>query len=183
MLLLDFNVVSNDLIDCPVSIAVELAIERIIRAFSCSFLTEAFIFIMGTLKVVHVSFHYIVFSHYCMSKNSFVRECEVNNVGQRERSTQNRVVKLFKDDLGYQYLGNWEYRENNRNVEPEILTAWLRKQGVNDILIAKALRQIDTESALGEGKKLYYANKEVYRLFVMGLKTKRERVNKSKPSG
>ncbi|MCK4840377.1 MAG: restriction endonuclease subunit R, partial [Methylococcales bacterium] len=96
----------------------------------------------------------------------------MSNVGQRERLTQNRVVKLFEDDLGYKYLGNWEYRENNRNVEAEILTAWLRKQGVNDTLIIKALRQLDIESALGEGKKLYYANKEVYRLLRYGIKDK-----------
>lgn len=68
LLFLDFRMVSNAFIDCPVSIAVELAIERIIRAFSCSFLTEAFIFMMGTLKVVYVSFYHIVFSHYYMSK-------------------------------------------------------------------------------------------------------------------
>lgn len=96
----------------------------------------------------------------------------MSNVGQRERRTQNRVVRLFQDDLAYDYLGNWEYRENNRNVEPELLAAWLRKQGVNETLIAKTLRQLDTESALGEGKKLYYANKAVYRLLRYGVKEK-----------
>ena len=103
---------------------------------------------------------------------SFVRECEVSNVGQRERTTQNRVVRIFKDELGYDYLGNWEYRGNNRNVEPDLLTAWLCKQGVSGTLIGKALRQLDAESALGEGKKLYYANKEVYRLLRYGVKIK-----------
>lgn len=96
----------------------------------------------------------------------------MSNVGQRERITQNRVIKLFEEDLGYQYLGNWEYRDNNRNVEPDLLTAWLRKQGVNETLITKALRLLGTESALGEGKKLYYANKEVYRLLRYGIKDK-----------
>ena len=28
-------------------------------------------------------------------------------VGQRERSTQNRIVNLFRDTLGYRYLGDW----------------------------------------------------------------------------
>ena len=28
-------------------------------------------------------------------------------VGQIERKTQQRVVKLFRDTLGYHYLGNW----------------------------------------------------------------------------
>ncbi len=37
----------------------------------------------------------------------------MSDVGQVERVTQNRVVELFRDYLGYEYLGNWEYREGN----------------------------------------------------------------------
>ena len=35
-----------------------------------------------------------------------------NDIGQRERLTQNRIVALFrdKDKLDYDYLGNWEER-------------------------------------------------------------------------
>ena len=29
------------------------------------------------------------------------------SVGQPERITQNRIVELFRDELGYAYLGNW----------------------------------------------------------------------------
>jgi type I restriction enzyme R subunit len=32
----------------------------------------------------------------------------MSNVGQRERKTQDRVVGLFHDSIGYEYLGNWE---------------------------------------------------------------------------
>ena len=32
----------------------------------------------------------------------------MGNVGDIERITQDRVVKLFKEKLGYTYLGNWE---------------------------------------------------------------------------
>ena len=32
----------------------------------------------------------------------------MGNVGDIERITQNRVVKLFKEKLGYTYLGNWK---------------------------------------------------------------------------
>ena len=53
----------------------------------------------------------------------------MSTVGQKERKTQQRVVKLFRDTLGYSYLGNWEDREENRNIEPERLRAWLEKQG------------------------------------------------------
>jgi len=38
-------------------------------------------------------------------------------VGQPERATQNRIIKLFKDELGYTYLGNWEDRIDNSNIE------------------------------------------------------------------
>jgi len=50
----------------------------------------------------------------------------MSNVGQRERATQNRLVEFFQQELGYRYLGNWEYRENNRNIEQEILTGKTR---------------------------------------------------------
>jgi type I restriction enzyme R subunit len=56
----------------------------------------------------------------------------VSTVGQRERITQNRVVQLFQTHLGYAYLGNWETRPNNRNIEPDLLRQWLTGQGVSD---------------------------------------------------
>ncbi|UOA08011.1 hypothetical protein [Methylobacter sp. S3L5C] len=42
---------------------------------------------------------------------------ESSNVGQIEKLTQARVVKLFSESLGYEYLGNWIDRTNNRNIE------------------------------------------------------------------
>jgi type I restriction enzyme R subunit len=41
----------------------------------------------------------------------------MNNIGKLERETQNRVIQLFQKELGYEYLGNWEERDNNSNVE------------------------------------------------------------------
>ena len=35
----------------------------------------------------------------------------MSDVGQKERATQNRVVQLFKEQLDYTYLGNWEEGE------------------------------------------------------------------------
>jgi type I restriction enzyme R subunit len=96
----------------------------------------------------------------------------MSKVGQKERATQNRVVKFFDNQLGYDYLGDWEYRENNRNVEASLLTNWLTKRGISDALIKKTLRKIDAAAALGEGKKLFDANKEVYRLLRYGVKDK-----------
>lgn len=40
-------------------------------------------------------------------------------VGQIEKRTQRRVVKLFREALGYDYLGDWTDREGNASIEPE----------------------------------------------------------------
>lgn len=48
------------------------------------------------------------------------------NVGLPERPTQNRVVALFRDTLGYDYLGNWIDRLDNRNIEESYLRAFLK---------------------------------------------------------
>ena len=96
----------------------------------------------------------------------------MSNVGQRERATQKRVLNLFQQELGYRYLGDWTDRLNNRNVEADILSAWLSNRGVADSLINKVLRQLDKAASLGEGRKLYYANKDVYQLLRYGVKDK-----------
>ena len=37
-------------------------------------------------------------------------------IGQPERATQNRVTRLFRDELGYRYLGKWIDRFGNSNI-------------------------------------------------------------------
>ena len=54
----------------------------------------------------------------------------MSTVGQREIRTQKRVIAFFKDALGYAYLGNWQDRANNRNVEEEMVSNWLEAPGV-----------------------------------------------------
>ena len=93
-------------------------------------------------------------------------------VGAKERATQNRVVKLLHEHLGYDYLGDWQDRNGNSNIENGYLTDWLQKQGHGENLIKRALRELDRVSALGQGRSLYDANKDVYRLLRYGLKVK-----------
>ena len=95
----------------------------------------------------------------------------MTQIGQRERATQNRVVKLFRDTLGYEYLGNWIDREGNSNVETELLRTYLKKRGYDDNLIGRALYLF--EKAAGDSSKhLYDRNKEVYELLRYGVKVK-----------
>ena len=91
-------------------------------------------------------------------------------VGQREILTQRRVVEFFQDALGYAYLGHWQDRADNSNVEKALLTDWLKHQGHDDKIIAKALHELDKAAALGGSKTLYDANREVYRLLRYGVK-------------
>jgi type I restriction enzyme, R subunit len=94
----------------------------------------------------------------------------MSTVGQRERATQNRVIQLFQNQLGYAYLGNWQDRPNNRNIEEGLLRDWLAKRGYSNTLINRALHQLGQAAALGEGKNLYDANKAVYSLLRYGVK-------------
>ena len=96
----------------------------------------------------------------------------MSNVGQPELITQDRIIQFFQSELKYEYLGDWRYRENNRNIEEALLRKWLQGRGVSEVLIGRALRQLDTAAALGEGKKLYDANKAVYSLLRYGIKDK-----------
>lgn len=41
----------------------------------------------------------------------------MSKVGQPESFTQNRVITLFRDELGYRYLGDWTDRTGNSNIE------------------------------------------------------------------
>ncbi len=95
----------------------------------------------------------------------------MSTVGQRERVTQNRVVKLFREQLGYRYLGNWTDRPNNSNIEEALLRSFLQKQGYSDILIGKAIYELKKE-AVNQTCSLYDVNKAVYSLLRYGVQVK-----------
>ena len=98
----------------------------------------------------------------------------MTSVGQREKVTQRRVVQLFREQLGYDYLGDWTDREGNRNIEEDLLRAFLRdRQGYDEALIDRALHLL-TKAAGDSSKSLYDRNHAVYDLLRYGVKVKAE---------
>lgn len=95
----------------------------------------------------------------------------METVGQIERITQNRVVKLFRNQLGYKYLGNWEDRVNNSNIEEEVLKNYLTNVGYSEALSKRAIYHLQTE-ARNNDRNLYNNNKEVYKLLRYGISEK-----------
>ncbi len=104
----------------------------------------------------------------------------MSKIGQPERTTQNRVVKLFRDQLGYDYLGDL-HDENNSNLKLELLTYWLTQQEIyqpattatttTTILINRALHDF-AKTVTDTSKSLYDRNYAVYNALRYGIKVK-----------
>lgn len=100
----------------------------------------------------------------------------MSTVGQIERRTQKRVVDLFRNALGYDYLGNWIDRADkigrpNRNIEDEYLRPFLERQSYPPELITRAIQQL-TKVATDQSRGLYDTNRAVYDLLRYGVKVK-----------
>ena len=97
----------------------------------------------------------------------------MSDVGEREKHTQERVVRLFRDSLGYRYLGNWIGRDCNSNIEPELLRNWLKKRVYSDNIVSRAMHELD-RVANDTSETLYERNKNVYGLLRYGVGVKPE---------
>ncbi|MBK1829585.1 HsdR family type I site-specific deoxyribonuclease [Verrucomicrobiaceae bacterium R5-34] len=94
-------------------------------------------------------------------------------IGQSESTTQQRVIQLFTEQLGYRYLGFWEERENNSNIEKGELTAFLKKQGHSPTAISRTFDKIRDSSSLS-GRKLNATNQLFYEHLRYGVKVQTE---------
>ena len=83
----------------------------------------------------------------------------MSTVGQKEILTQKHVIKLFKSELGYTYLGYWKEREDNSNVEEGYRTDWLKPQGHSDNSITEVLHKLSKATAQGRRKAAPAANR------------------------
>ncbi|SOE81032.1 type I site-specific deoxyribonuclease, HsdR family [Caballeronia arationis] len=95
----------------------------------------------------------------------------MSTVGQIEKKTQQRAVKLFRDTLGYSYLGNWIDQPGNRNIQTSLLSAFLKKRGYDDALATRAIHALG-KAAGDQSKSIYDRNKAVYELLRYGVKVK-----------
>lgn len=95
----------------------------------------------------------------------------MSEIGSIERITQNRVIKLFKDELKYAYLGNWEEREGNSNIEEEYLSNYLIRKGYSTVQINKVIQELKSV-ATNFNDNLYATNKNVYDKLRYGVKIK-----------
>lgn len=96
----------------------------------------------------------------------------MQQVGQLERKTQDRVIKLFVDKLGYKYLGNLMEQENS-NVVPKLLYTFLKKQGYSEYVINKSIEEFIKYTSSTQ-EDLYHTNKNVYHILRYGLNVKDE---------
>jgi type I restriction enzyme, R subunit len=88
----------------------------------------------------------------------------------KEKATQNRVVKLLCDTLGYTYLGDW-HDKNNTNIEQDYLRKYLQRAVYSSTLINKAINEF-VSLAANQQLTLYDLNKAVYSALRYGVKVR-----------
>ncbi len=100
----------------------------------------------------------------------------MSNIGDLERRTQKRVVRLLVDDLGYDYLGDLSDRDNRNIDEPELERFLFGYQGYDkrkdgQDLIERAIAEL-VKVAGNTSLSLYDRNKAVYGLLRYGVTVK-----------
>lgn len=90
-------------------------------------------------------------------------------IGKPEIATQDRLLRLFHDELGYHYLGNLEPLDN-KNLRVDDLYRWLCKANPQRTeLAAKALDKFAKKLQDFQTSQISAANEEVYELLKYGV--------------
>jgi type I restriction enzyme R subunit len=101
----------------------------------------------------------------------------MSGINAPERVAQKRVIRQLRE-LGYDYLGDWQYRENNQNIEEKYLRYYLEeKAGYREALISRAIRALRV-AASDKSHSLYQVNKAVYGLLRYGAQVRTEQGGK-----
>jgi type I restriction enzyme, R subunit len=95
-------------------------------------------------------------------------------IGQVERKTQRRLIKLFVDELNYEYLGDFSENQYNSNIIEEQLYEFLfAYQEYEDEVIRRAIAEF-VKTAGNTSVDLYDRNKAVYEALRYGIPVKSE---------
>ena len=100
------------------------------------------------------------------------------NISRPEIETQKRIIKLFTNELGYKYNGDWSEKDNNTNIEANLLKRNLRERNYTDEEIQIALLKVQKDSEI-LNNSLYDANKKFYQLLKYGCNVKTTNKNKT----
>ena len=73
--------------------------------------------------------------------------------GRKEKPGPRR--RPVRDRLGYGYLGNRIDREN-RDIEPRLLTSWLKRPGASGTLINRSLHELNKAAKDNQRERLQY---------------------------
>lgn len=92
-----------------------------------------------------------------------------SHIGEPERSVQNRLLALFKEKLKYEYLGNYEYRTCNRNIESKLLFDYLMSTKKWSGDEAKRAIAILEKEAYCTPQNMQEKNEKVYSLLRYGV--------------
>lgn len=93
-------------------------------------------------------------------------------IGQVERKTQRRVIQLFIDELGYEYIGDLSEAKNNSNINEARLEHFLfAYQEYDQELIRRAITEF-VKTAGDTTLDLYFRNRAVYQLLRYGVPVK-----------
>lgn len=92
-----------------------------------------------------------------------------SHIGEPERPVQNRLLALFKEKLKYEYLGNYEYRTCNRNIESKLLFDYLMStQKWSKDEAKRAITKLEME-AYCTPQNMQEKNENVYSLLRYGV--------------
>ena len=100
----------------------------------------------------------------------------MSSIGDNERQTQNRLIKMFENELKYLYLGNFEDIKDNSNVLESHMLMYLIEAGYSDFVAKKAIFEFVNVSR-NDNNGLYYVNKVIYTLLKYGVKVNDENDN------
>lgn len=100
----------------------------------------------------------------------------MSSIGEAEKRTQNRVARLFVDELGYEHLGNLIDGDNRNIIEAQLEHFLWTYQGYSDRedgddVMRRAIAEV-VKVAGNTGVSLYDRNRDVYALLRYGVKVK-----------